>query len=276
MRMRAKPGASSRANAARSAARDLGVRDADITFTILTKNEAANIAACLRSLPAQSRALVYDAESDDATVDVARSLGARVAIAPWAGFAQAREHAHAMVQTPWTFMLDADERITPELARELAGLEPPQEVSAYSLPRRNWFCGRWIKGAGWWPDRLVRLFRTGRARLTARGTSGVHETWVPLGKSAELVAPLDHYSYTEVGSYRRKFAIYTELEAQAMKAGAGRVIAAWLSVPLRATWLLLRRGGILEGWRGIYISAGSAAYPAVVATKSWLHSRASS
>jgi glycosyltransferase involved in cell wall biosynthesis len=247
------------------------VHSADITFVILTKDEAADIAACLRSLPAGSRALVYDAQSADDTTEIARSLGADVAVAPWQGFAPAREEAAAQVNTAWTFMIDADERITPELAAELERLEPPSAVVAYCVARRNWFCGRWIKSAGWWPDRLVRLFRTGQARISA--TADVHETWTPLGASAQIGAPLDHHSYESVAEYRRKFARYTDLEAQTQDCGLAGVAAAWLVMPLRAIWFLVRRGGVLEGWRGAYVSVASALYPAVVATKRWRRPR---
>lgn len=255
------------------------MRSADITFVILTKNEAANIAGCLGSLPAQSPAFVYDAQSQDTTVALARSLGAQIAVAPWQGYVQARLSAAGLVNTTWTFMLDADERVTPELAAELARLEPPADVAGYSVPRRNWFCGRWIRRAGWWPDRLVRLFRSGKATLKARGSDpslGVHETWVPVGRCEELRAPLDHFSYASVSEYRRKFALYTNLEAKTTSASLAGVIGAWLIVPLRSVWLLLRRGGILDGWRGFYVCAGSAVYPAVVVTKSWLRPRSAS
>jgi len=251
------------------------VRSADITFVILTKNEATNIAACLRTLPAQSTILVYDAFSDDATVELARSFGTLVIQVPWAGYVQAREDAAAQVKTPWTFMLDADERIPSELALEIENLEPPDAIAGYSVARRNYFCGRWIRSGGWWPDRLVRLFRSGQAWLIARGSGddSVHEAWEVAGDCGQLRSPLDHFSYANIEEYRRKFAIYTGLEAQGVRAGFAQMIAAWLAVPLRAAWYLVRRGGVLEGWRGAYVCTGSALYPAVVATKSWRRSR---
>ncbi len=251
------------------------MKSADITYVILTKNEATNIAACLRSLPAQSAVLVYDAFSTDATVELARSFGASVIQAPWPGYVRAREEAAAQVKTPWTFMVDADERVTPELANEIEMLAPPDSTSGYSVARRNYFCGRWIRSGGWWPDRLVRLFRTGQATVTARGRGdvSVHEAWQVSGDCEQLRAPLDHFSYASIQEYRRKFAIYTGLEAEGMRAGVGRVMASWLVVPLRAVWYLVRRGGIIEGWRGAYVSIGSALYTAVVATKSWTRGR---
>jgi len=254
------------------------VRSADITFVILTRNEAANISACLHSLLPESPKLVFDAGSDDQTVEIAQKSGASVHVEPWRGFVRARTAAAALVNTPWTFMIDADERLTPELRYELHALNPPPSVVAYSLPRRNWFLKKWVRGAGWWPDRLVRLFRTGQARVvghvstegsTRLNDSDIHERWIPDGAGAALQAPLDHYSYASLGAYRKKFADYTALEARHMLASPARVAAAWLLSPLRFLWLLFAKYGIFDGWRGVYICAGSALYPAVAATKSW-------
>ena len=244
----------------------------DITFVTLTRNEEKNIGACLKSVPPAAVKLVYDAQSEDLTRAVAGGLGARVVTTPWRGFLHARQMAVTLVETPWTFMLDADERVTPELADELRALQPPEDVVAFSLPRRNVFCGRWIRGAGWWPDRLVRMFRTGDAVVAARsgtGDAALHEDWVPQGKSGQLKWPIEHHSYQTLEDYRRKFAEYTEIEAKNDAPGATAVFGAWLIVPLRFAWLYLGRRGLLDGWQGAYVSAGSALYPAAVATKAW-------
>jgi glycosyltransferase involved in cell wall biosynthesis len=245
---------------------------ADITFVILTRNEAHNIEACLASLPPNAHALLCDSASQDDTTARARALGATVVEAPWTGFVPARAAAAELVRTPWTFMLDADERLTLALTNELRALAPPQDVVAYSVARRNFFCGQWVRSAGWWPDRLVRLFRTGRASVVARSPHGevsVHETWQPHGSGAALREPIDHYSYASTDQYRTKFARYTDLEAASGQRSFGALAGAWLLVPLRFAWLLLARQGILDGWRGVYVSAGSALYPAVVAAKRW-------
>jgi glycosyltransferase involved in cell wall biosynthesis len=246
------------------------MRNADITFVVLTKDEAHNIEDCLRSLPDASRALVYDAMSSDSTVAMACSLGATVVQAPWDGYVRARAAAANLVSTPWTFMLDADERVTIALREELADLAPPDEATAYSVPRRNWFCGRWIRSAGWWPDRLVRLFRTGSAQVQGKSgepAAAVHETWRTNGRCLELAEPIEHYSYRATRDYWRKFSRYTALEAQSSDGEGLGAVAQWLAVPLRFGWLMIGRGGIVEGWRGAFVCAGSAVYPAVVATK---------
>ena len=185
---------------------------ARISLVRLTKDEERRIEDCFRSLPDSAPRLVYDAESTDATASVARALGADVVSRPWLGFAQARFDAAALVRTPWTFMLDADERLTPELRHEIIALEAPADVDAYSVARMNFFCGRWIRGAGWWPDRLLRLYRKGRATLESRNADSahaLHETWRVDGACLQLRAPLEHQSYATVDSYRSKFALYT-------------------------------------------------------------------
>jgi glycosyltransferase involved in cell wall biosynthesis len=241
----------------------------DITFVILTKNEAARIERCLRSIPDGCSMLVYDSQSGDGTADLARGMGATVVDAPWRGFAQTRLDAAALVKTPWTFMLDADEVVTSELSVELTSLDPPDGVAAYSVPRRNYFCGRWVRGAGWWPDRLVRLFRTGHAGITSRhgGEASLHEMWQPDGAIAQLASPLEHRSYDSLADYRAKFTRYTDIEASGARADPLAVVSESSLFPLRVLWLLFGRGAVLDGWRGAYIAWCSALYPLVVAAK---------
>ena len=171
-------------------------------------------------------------------------------------------------------MLDADERLTSAGRAELLACEASAQTRAYSVPRKNFFCGRWIRGAGWWPDRLVRLFQTGAARIASTGDSfvtAVHERWDVDGAIAQLAEPIEHYSYSSVAAYRSKFARYTSLEAASLtsRVGFGSLAAAGMLVPLRAVWLLFVRGGALDGWRGAYVSIGSACYPAVATWKAW-------
>lgn len=243
-----------------------------ITFVILTKDEARNIGACLDSVPAGAKTLVYDAESSDATREVASARGARVAVSSWRGFAFARDAAEQLVQTGWIFVLDADERVTPELAAELMEVTPTAQIDAYTIPRANHFCGKWVRGASWWPDRQVRLYRKGKARQSARDArsrAGGHVYYEAPGRTADLRGAIIHYSYASVNDYRRRFRRYTDLEASAAPAGFRDLAVSWLVMPLRAAWLLFVRGGALDGWRGVYVSVASALYPAVVITKAW-------
>jgi len=193
-----------------------------------------------------------------------------VAVAPWRGVGVARECAEQLVQTEWVFTLDADERVTPDLAAELDVLETSDSIDAYSIPRANYFCGRWIRGAAWWPDRQVRMYRRGRAWQTARdprsGAAG-HVYYVAPGKTADLNGHIVHHSYASVEDYRTRFKRYTDAEAAQRPATPLEFAKAWLVMPVRAVWLLVWRRGVMDGWRGVYVSVASALYPAVVATK---------
>ena len=248
---------------------------ADITFVVLVKNEAASIRDCLAAIPRGSRMLVCDSQSLDGTAEIARDAGAEVVDLPWRGFVQSRLDAAALVRTPWTFMLDADERIGPDLAGEITALDPSEDVTAYRVRRRNLFCGRWIRGAGWWPDQLVRLFRTGKATLTARhsGEAALHEAWHADGTIKQLHNPLEHDSYPTLAAYRAKFARYTDIEAHATQGSFIGLAAAATVMPLRMAWLLFGRGALFDGWRGFYIAWFSALYPVVVAAKARALSR---
>lgn len=249
---------------------------AAITVVVLTKNEEHNIADCLESLPAGAHALVYDAESTDATRQIAADRGARVAVAPWRGISAARNAAEQLVQTEWLFILDADERITPQLSGELTALQTSPSIDAYTIPRANYFCNKWIRGAGWWPDRQIRLYRRGRAQQSARDARSFaagHIYYVAPGKTADLRGHIVHYSYASVEDYRTKFKRYTDAEAGDRPATLLELAKAWLVMPLRAAWLLVWRRGVLDGWQGLYVSVASALYPAVVATKAWRNRR---
>jgi glycosyltransferase involved in cell wall biosynthesis len=223
-------------------------------------------------LPEGASALVYDAESTDRTRLIASDAGARLAVAPWRGVGIARDCAEQLVQTEWVFTLDADERVTPALSAELASLQTSADVDAYTVPRANHLCGRWIRGAAWWPDRQVRLYRKGRAQQTARDArsrAAGHVYYVAPGRTADLAGHVIHYSYASVGDYRERFKRYTDAEASVLPATTSDCARAWLVMPARAVWLLVWRRGLLDGWRGVYVSVASALYPAVVATKAW-------
>jgi glycosyltransferase involved in cell wall biosynthesis len=225
----------------------------------------------LASVPPGARTLVLDAESRDGTAEIARGAGAEVAVRPWPGFVAARREALERVATPWTLMLDADERLDDDLRAAIVAAQPADGVCGYRLRRTTYLCGRPITGAGWGGERLLRLFRTQRARLDAHPAAGgdadLHERWTCDGEIADLAGTLHHDSYPTTASYREKFARYTAIEARGMRVSSLRVLRAYALVPARFAWLLLRRGGWRDGWRGWFVSFYSALYPAVAAAK---------
>lgn len=239
----------------------------------MTHDEAHRIAATLAALPPGAGALVYDAQSGDATVALARAAGARAIVAPWCGFVAARRAALAAVTTPWTFMLDADEALDPALAAALGAVEPPPEVDGFTVRRTTYFCGRAMRHGAWGADAPLRLFRTTRATLgavpAAGGEAELHERWSVPGRIDMLSGILHHFSYPTLAAYRQKFARYTALEAAGLTTNGAKVLRAFLIATLRTPWLLFARGGWRDGWRGTYVALASAAYPLAVACKAW-------
>ena len=244
---------------------------ADITFVILTKNEAQNLPRALASVPLASSVLVIDSESTDRSVALARAHGARAIVRPWEGFVATRRFALAEVKTPWTFMLDADEALDAALRTALLATRPPETTYGFLVRRRTTFCGRVITGSGWGDEVMLRLFRTGAADLVAKPAAGgeaeVHESWQVPGDVDRLSGTLLHDSYPTLGAYRRKFGRYTSLEAQGMRASVGGVLRTAIVALARAPWLFFGRGGWRDGWRGGFIAFASAFYPVVVHLK---------
>ncbi len=244
-----------------------------MTFVVLTKDEERNLPRALAGLPPGVSLLVIDAESSDATVELARARGAEVIVRPWAGFVATRRFALGCVRTPWTFMLDADEALDADLAAALPGLDPPGATDAYAVKRTTYFCGRPIRHGAWGGDAPVRFFRTARAELVAAPAGGgdaeLHESWRVPGGVGRLGGVLLHYSYPTLGSYRAKFARYTSLEARGLRATPLVLARAAGVALLRAPWLLFVKGGWRDGWRGVFVAVASAAYPVAVAWKAW-------
>ena len=184
-----------------------------LSVIIITCNEAANIAACIQSVSFADEVVLLDSGSSDGTPDIARGLGAQVhASSDWPGFGPQKNRALALAKFPWVLSLDADERVSSELARQIQAALAANQASAYEIPRLTQFCGRWIHHCGWTPDRVLRLFKRGTARFS---DDLVHErVLLAQGAPARLTEPLLHYSYPTPSHYWRKLEQYSQAWAQ--------------------------------------------------------------
>jgi glycosyltransferase involved in cell wall biosynthesis len=137
-----------------------------ISVIVLTYNEEANLAVCLNSLAQLSAEIfIVDSGSTDRTIEIANNFGCQIFSNPWKNHAEQMNWAirELPIKTEWIMRLDADERLTPELAQELKEALPqsPSLVSAYEVKRRVFFMGRWIRYGGYYPTWLLRIWRTG-------------------------------------------------------------------------------------------------------------------
>jgi glycosyltransferase involved in cell wall biosynthesis len=173
---------------------------ASLSVTIITKNEAQNIQACLDSVAFADQTIVVDSGSTDNTAEMARAMGAHVSIfADWQGFGVQKNRALEAASCDWVLSLDADERVTPELAEEirvaLAKVPAVGQSVAFLIPRLTQFCGVWIRHCGWTPDYVLRLHRRGEARFS---DDLVHEKLMLAQADTRVVrmkSHLLHYSY---------------------------------------------------------------------------------
>jgi glycosyltransferase involved in cell wall biosynthesis len=227
-----------------------------LSVILITKNESARIDACLASVAFADEWIVVDSGSSDDTCERARRFGASVFVtADWPGFGAQKQHALDRAGGRWVLAIDADERVTPELAasirRAVAAESGPE---AYELSRLSSFCGRWIRHGDWYPDRVLRLFRRDKARFSA---DRVHERLLAEGPAGRLEGELLHLTMPTLDDALAKMNRYSsEGAAQALAAGKRGGLAAAL---LHAAWAfgrgyLLRRG-FLDGAAGFTVAA---------------------
>ncbi len=183
-----------------------------ISATLITHNEEANIEEALQSIAWADEIVVIDSGSTDRTVDICRRYTDRVFQRAWTGFVDQKNHGVSMARHDWILSLDADERVGPELIREIellrkSGFSHP----GYRVPRVAFFMGCWIRHGDWYPDYQLRLFDRRRGRWQG---GRVHESVRVEGIPGVLRGEIRHYTYRSLSDYLRRLEIYTSLAAQ--------------------------------------------------------------
>ena len=233
-----------------------------LTAVVLARDEANNLEELLPTLGFADRVLVVDAGSRDATVEVARRHGADILVADdWQGFGVQRQRAEAAIpETVWIFMIDSDERIPPELAKEIREvITTTTEPTVFIVRRKTWVFGRYLRHGGWYPDEVARLYTKGSAGYDS---STVHEKLVPYKgtRVKKLANPLLHYSYRDLEHYLVKSARYAALSGREKKRRGERYLLA--RGIYHGTWGFFRmyfiRLGFLDGRSGLLIAILSA------------------
>ncbi|MCE5262717.1 MAG: glycosyltransferase family 2 protein [Deltaproteobacteria bacterium] len=230
-----------------------------LSVAVIAFNEAMNLPDCLKSVVFARQIVVVDSGSTDGTDRIAADFGCDLFSEAWRGFGAQKQFAIDQCREPWILVLDADERITPEAAGAIRRIvsSPPGGTAGYSFPRKNFFQGRWIRHAGWWPDRVTRLFRKGSGRMTE---AKVHEAVVVAGAVEPLDVPLEHRTESDLGRILRKIDRYSTLGAEEAFAAGRRSTAPGALLRANLTFLqdYLLRGGLLDGAPGLTLAATDA------------------
>ena len=230
--------------------RDPPSRRAPVSLVLITRNAAPQLRACIDSARFADEIVVVDSGSDDDTVQVAASMGARVIHQSWLGFGPQKQFAVDRATHDWVLCLDADERVTPELARSIEAELAAPRAPAFRMARRNRFLGRWLRHGEGYPDWNTRLFDRRHARWS---DDPVHERVIVDGTTSTLDGDLAHESAESLDAYMAKQNRYTTLQAQTMHAKGRRAsIAKLVLSPLvRFVRFYVLRLGFLDGIAGL-------------------------
>jgi glycosyltransferase involved in cell wall biosynthesis len=224
-----------------------------VTVVIPTLNEVDRLRGCIESVHWAAEVIVADAGSSDGTVHLARSLGAQVIEAPGMTIAGQRNAAMDCATQPWVLAVDADERVSPELAQGIAAAIAAPSADAYRIHFRNRYLGAPLTRGGWGRDRHVRF---SRAHLRWAVTH-VHERLAYDGTIADLNGMMEHDSYRDLEHQLSKLTTYSAWGADDLHAHGKSVGVSHLL--LRPTWRFVRcyfvQGAWREGARGFILAA---------------------
>lgn len=230
-----------------------------LSVILITKNEEANLKDCLESISFANEIIVVDSQSSDKTVEIAQSFGAKVEnTSDWPGFGPQKNRALNLATQDWVLSIDADERVTPELKDEiLAVINGISSADCYAIPRLSWYCGRFIKHSGWYPDYVDRLFKRGSAKFSDHL---VHERLLPNGTVKKLKHHFLHYSFKNFSQVLQKIDGYSTASAeQALKKGKKSSV---LKAIGHGLWAFFRtyflRLGFLDGQQGLALAISNA------------------
>jgi hypothetical protein len=218
---------------------------AQLAAIILTKNEAKHIGECLETLGFADHVVVSDSYSTDGTTEIAQQMGATVLQRTFDNFAGQRNAAIEAVDAEWIFFVDADERITPELAAEIRQVINERSEVGWWAPRHNYIAGERVDHGGFYPDYQLRLFRRDRARYDP--ARPVHEVVMLDGASGQLQNVMIHYNYDDWAQFHAKQRRYARLESNILRQ---RGVKPWphkfVLQPAREFW---RRYVTLQGYK---------------------------
>ncbi len=226
-----------------------------LAVVILTKNEARHIGECLSTLGFADEVVLSDSYSDDGTVEIARAAGATVLQRPFDNFASQRNAALDAVKAEWVFFVDADERITPELAAEVRRVIGERPEVGWWVPRHNFIAGHPVRHGGFYPDYQLRLLCRGRARYDP--DRPVHEVVLLDGPAGYLQSPMIHYNYASWAQFHAKQRRYARMEGRILRE---RGVRPWphkfVRQPLREFWRrYVTLAGYRDGWVGLKLAA---------------------
>ena len=232
------------------------IKKSTLSVVLATFNEEKMLSDCLFSVKdIADEIVIVDGSSQDATVTISKEFGANVIITTnKQNFHINKQIAIDAATKDWIFQLDADERVTKELATEVKKvINSENEIDGYWIPRKNYFLGRYLMKGGVYPDYTLRLYRRGKGKLPQKD---VHEQAFVDGKVGYLASPLDHLADVEFGRYYKRWQRYTSfISTQYQEQHLGKdPFTAFYNISIRPImwfiWVFGRHKGFMDGWQG--------------------------
>lgn len=239
-----------------------------LSVTIITLNEERNIRDALESVKWADEILVVDSGSADRTVEICKEYTDRVFYNQWPGHIVQKNLAIDKASHQWILSIDADERVTPELAAEIKDVLKGPKAEAYSVPRHVFYLGRWINHSGWYPDRKIRLFRRDKGRW---GGIDPHDTVIVEGDVKPLNGDLIHYSFRDIAHHINTMNSFTTIASKEyVKLGKGFRL---MDILFRPVFMFLKsyvlKQGFRDGLPGLVIGVAAAYHVFIKYAKLW-------
>ncbi|MBK7213889.1 MAG: glycosyltransferase family 2 protein [Bacteroidales bacterium] len=232
---------------------------AKLSVVIITYNEEAHIGRCIESVQGiADEVVVLDSFSTDQTEAISRKMGAIVHKEAFKGYGAQKNMALDLASNDLVLSLDADEALSEELRRSIAGVKENPQYDGYTMNRLNNYCGKWIRHCGWYPDRKIRLTDRRKSRWD---DAVIHEKFiVESNRIQHLNGDLLHYSYHSISGHILKMDKFTDYSAKKMfdsgvKAPIWRLL---VNPSLMFLKMYFIKSGFLDGFYGFTISVVSA------------------
>jgi glycosyltransferase involved in cell wall biosynthesis len=226
-----------------------------VSVVIIARNEEDRLGAALKSVEGVAREIILvDSYSTDDTVKIAKQFNAKIYKRKWTNYADQKNFANTKASGPWILSLDADERLSPELREAILSLnEPDPSASAFSMPRKVRYLGRWIRHSGWYPDRKIRLFRKEKAVWEGEY---VHESLKVDGKVVPLQGDIHHFTYRDIRDHLERINTFSDLGARKLYSKGKE--CRWHHLAFLPTGRFLKayilKAGFLDGFAGFVIA----------------------
>jgi glycosyltransferase involved in cell wall biosynthesis len=241
-----------------------------LSACIICRNEESNIHRCLTSLTFCDEIVIVDSGSTDKTISICKEFTDKIFFQDWLGYGKQRQKAQSLCQGEWVLFIDADEEVSPALAKEiLEKIISNEDFIAYKILRLVYFLNICWRAGNWYPEYRLRL---GRNKFVRWNDASVHEKIIANGKIGRIKAPLNHYTYKNIAAQIDTINHYSTLAIDEIspKISSTKILLYMIVRPLfRFFKFYFLKGGLRYGIAGLIASLNDSFYVFLKYAKMW-------